>query len=62
MSSKKLCVPAEGNNYKGQARVHGKSRRWGALNSKEFIPGDFVKFVNNNGIVCEEDTMPCRKV
>lgn len=31
------------------------------LTVEEFIPGDFVKFINNNGIVCEEDTMLCKK-
>lgn len=31
------------------------------LTAEEFIPGDFVKFINNNGIVCEEDTMLCKK-
>lgn len=39
----------------------GKAEDRELLTVEEFIPGDFVKFVNNNGIVCEEDTMLCRK-
>lgn len=31
------------------------------LTVEEFIDGDFVKFINNNGIVCEEDTTLCKK-
>ena len=39
----------------------GKTEDGELLTVEEFIPGDFAKFINNNGIVCEEDTMLCKK-
>lgn len=39
----------------------GKVEDGELLTVEEFISGVFVKYINNNGIVCEEDTTLCKK-
>lgn len=39
----------------------GKAEDGEFLTVEEFIPGDFVEFINNNAIVREEDTTLCKK-
>ena len=48
-----------GESFEYKSVYMGKAEDGELLTVEEFIPGDFVKFINNNGIVCEEDTMLC---
>ena len=59
-------VAKDSLNEYGQSFVYksvymGKTEEGEFLTVEEFISGDFVKFINNNGIVCEEDSMLCKK-
>ena len=50
-----------GDSFEYKSVYMGKTEDGELLTVEEFIPGDFAKFINNNGIVCEEDTMLCKK-
>ena len=50
-----------GDSFEYKSVYMGKTEDGELLTVEEFIPGDFAKFRNNNGIVCEEDTMLCKK-
>ena len=50
-----------GDSFEYKSVYMGKTEDGELLTVEEFIPGDFAKFINNNGVVCEEDTMLCKK-
>ena len=50
-----------GESFEYKSMFMGKAEDGELLTVEEFILGDFVKFINNNGIVFEEDTMLCKK-
>lgn len=50
-----------GQSFMYKSVYIGKTEEGEFLTVEEFISGDFVKFTNNNGIVCKEDTILCNK-
>ena len=51
-----------GQSFEYKSVSMGKAEDGEFVTVEEFIDGEFVKFINNNGIVCEEDsTLLCWK-